>query len=111
MINMRYEISRLQFPQGPEGQRLILIIGLFDAVLVVPLEYLVIGIAKNFQVFVYKAFMDRGGYRLEMNLFFQIVENGIKPLELFRVFREKMNFETLPFPAFLNLSSADRTGG
>src|SRR4051812_18106481 len=66
----------------------------------IALEDLVIGIADNFQVFINKAFVDGSGNRNEMDLFFQVLEYGIKPFELLWIFSKKIQLKPLPFPRF-----------
>ena len=52
MVNMGNEITRLQLPECPECQGLVLVIRLFDLILMITLKDLVVGITNNLQVFI-----------------------------------------------------------
>jgi len=100
MINMCNIIAGLQFPQCAQGNGLAFIIGLFDLVLVITLKDLMIRIAYNPEVLINKSFMNGSGNRFELNTGFQILKNGMQPLELPGILREQIQRVFLAFPGF-----------
>ena len=100
MIDMRDIISRLQFPQRAQGDRLILIIGLLYLVFMIALEYLVIGIANDFQIVIDKSFMNRSWNGRKMNDRLQIFKNGMQSFQLLGIFGKKVNGDIVWLPSF-----------
>ncbi len=100
MIDMCDIVPGLQFPQGPEGDRLVLVIGLFDLVFVITLKDLVIGIADDLQVLVDKSLMDGMRDRIEGHFRLQVLEDGSQPFQLPGVLRKKAKGVFLVLPGF-----------
>ena len=63
----------------------------------VPLKYLMIGIANHFQIVVDESFMNGNRYRKNLHLRFQVGKDDMQPFQLFRVFGENENTVILFF--------------
>src|SRR5688572_10202641 len=66
----------------------------------ITLEYLVIGIANNFEVFVNKPFVNGSGNGIKDNAGIKVIKDGLQPFQLLWIFSKKVNFKSFPFPAF-----------
>src|SRR5579863_4094410 len=98
MIDMRDIVARLQFPQGPEGNRLVLVIRLFDLVFMITLKDLVIRVTDDLQVLFDESFVD--GVRDRMKGYFrlQVLKNGTQPFQLARILRKEAKGILLVLP-------------
>ena len=85
MVNMGNIVSRLQLTKRAESKRLAFRVSLLYIVFVVPLKYLVIGIANGFFIMVYKTLTNGCCHRHKGNARIQIVENAPQALQLLRV--------------------------
>ena len=54
----------------------------------VPLENLVVCIANDPEVLIYEPLVNGGGDGMKVDLFFEVLEYGIEPFQLRRVFRK-----------------------
>src|SRR5690606_31693383 len=88
MIDMRDEISRLQFAKRAKSKRLVLVVRLLYSVFMIALKHLMIGVANNLQVFIDKPFVNRSGNGIEHNLGLQVREDRMQSLKLLRIISE-----------------------
>src|SRR6185437_9296055 len=54
----------------------------------IPLKYLVVGVADYFLIMIYKAFADRGGKRDKFYFRIEVCKDAVKPFELLGIFGE-----------------------
>ena len=63
----------------------------------IPLEYLVIGVANHFQVFINKPFMNGSRDGNNINLCFQVCEDHVQPFQLFGVIGKQIDIVFFEF--------------
>src|SRR5688572_11879530 len=64
----------------------------------ITLEYLVIGITNQFEIFFNKPFVNRNCNRIKNNLGLEISEDAVQSFELFRILSENVKFKPFVFP-------------
>ncbi len=89
---MRHIVARGQFAQRAHGKRFALAVSLLYYIFMVALEDLMIGVANNLFVVVYKTLAYRYAYRNKQNISAYVIKDAAQAFELFGVFCKNIGY-------------------